>query len=376
MSHSRWGRLCYERNSAGADFVVLTFAQLPTDCSVRDVSRLLHSLPAFRTTPTVDGGWRPSFSAPSQHIIKSKDADNAAYLAELAKGLAAGPLPWWRVVHQPGGAWAIVASLWYASSSQWTAVLYDLCRDPTPFPFEAALPDSCLEFAFHMAPFLCAFALIASIWLIVTAHCLPHPHSWICIGFAYVVLIVFQIWPIGNELISQCSSRPPYSQLQAADDTFVTGNIPGDRGQLRKVMPGLDGPLRITVDHNHGIDPRADRERGFADMTALSRLRQDCIWDGSSTTSIRESSALAAASALTVGERAGFAAGDLHWTTYLTALTCPSVLFDGMGAYVTVSQGKGAVCVLNCAGRRRISLCGSSSAVRKLRAQLSPVVCD
>ena len=198
----------------------------------------------------------------------------------------------------------------------------------------------------------------------------------ICIGFAYVALIVFQIWPIGNELIRQCSSRPLYSQLQAADDTFVTGDIPGDRGQLRKVMTGLDGPLRITVDHNHGIDPRADRERGFADMTALSRLRQDCIWDGSSTTSIRESSALAAASAFTVGERAGFAAGELHWTTYLTALTCPSMLFDGMGAYVTVSQGKGAVCVLNCAGRRRISLCGSSSAVRKLRAQLSPVVCD
>ena len=376
MSLSRWGRLCHERNSAGADFVVLTFAHLPTGRCVRDAARLLHSLPAFRAVPTADGGWRPVSSSPSQHIIESGDANNAAYLAELAKGLVAGPLPWWRVVHQPGGAWAIVASLWYASSSQWTAVLYDLCRDPTPFPFEATTPDVCSNFVFHMAPFLCTFALIASLWLIVTAHCLPHPHGWICVGVAYVALIAFQLWPISQELVRLCTARMPSSQLQAANDQYITVDIPGDRGQLRKLMASLDGPLRITVDHNHGIDPRADRERGFADMAAHSRLRQDCIWDGSSPASIRESSALAASSVLTVGERAGLSAGEPPWATYLTALTCPAMVFDGMGAYVTMPQGRGAACVLNCSGRRRISLCGSSSAVGDLRAQLRSVVCD
>ena len=360
---------------AGADFVMFTFDTIPKHSSIRDVARMLHALPAFRAIPTDCGSWRPAFSTPSQHIIESADAADPANLAELAKGLAGRPIPWWRLVHGPDGAWAVVASLWYASSSQWTAILYDICGDTTPFPFEQNEPDPIQRIAFHMAPFLCTFAFLAALWLVLTAHRYPHPHGWVCIAIVYVGLCVYQLWPVVSEVVIEFTTSQRPSVPEAASVLYETVPVSSSKGQLRSLMLALAGPLRVVVDRLHGVDPRATDRQAFADMAEHARSRQDCAWDSTRGGSIRDSNALGAASALTVLERAGINSSEFAWKTFVTAITCPSALFEGMAVYVLVPQGKSSACVLNCKGRRRLSMCGSTSAIGELRAQVRHLVC-
>ena len=343
---------CFRRNKVGADFVTIRMRASALVMGPMEICRYLLTLPTFRTKLTKDGEWEPAPSKAADHL----ETAETACVSNTIDAINRSALPAWRVVATPGDeSITLVASLWYADSSQWTHILGVMAGEPATYRFTAESESNLQDAIMHFSFFLCLFALLASTWALLSP---VRPKFLGPISALYLSLMLYQLGPILKHSIALPGIGSPASCLS---NKPIHLSYRSDEMTLQSLSARIKDVCRVDVAKRAGIDPCEDAKRFLCHPTTQIDGRVCTFINPPSGDRPRSDVSVSAGQLESVLWRIGCPVAEPAWRVHLSSLHVPRSLFPSIQAGVTTYDGQTSICLVIAGQMRRLCVMGDQS---------------